>query len=136
MGRGGWRGAGADKSQPISTGGGGGSWCAGFRPGSDQGKQWRRGVSKKRRSKEKKERGGCTLGFGRWPSLSVEQRRCYSPSSLSSTIVLRNEESFPGRSVLGSRRRLRRCRRCRCRRSVLLAHCSCSLLGASSGTGL
>lgn len=31
-------------------------------------------------------------------------RRCYSPSSLSNTIVLRNEESFPGRSVLGSRR--------------------------------
>lgn len=28
----------------------------------------------------------------------------YSPSSLSNTIVLRNEESFPGRSVLGSRR--------------------------------
>lgn len=27
---------------------------------------------------------------------------CYSPSSLSSTIVLRNEESFPARSVLGS----------------------------------
>ena len=27
---------------------------------------------------------------------------CYSPSSLSNTIVLRNGESFPGRSVLGS----------------------------------
>ncbi|TNN86630.1 hypothetical protein EYF80_003098 [Liparis tanakae] len=31
-------------------------------------------------------------------------RRWYSPSSLSNTIVLRNEEFFPGRSVLGSSR--------------------------------
>lgn len=38
------------------------------------------------------------------PVRTSHGRLGYSPSSLSNTIVLRNEESFPGRSVLGSRR--------------------------------
>ena len=36
------------------------------------------------------------------PRRNAHCRGCYSPSSLSNTIVLRNEESGSGRSVLGS----------------------------------
>lgn len=76
-------GLGARGGEPISCGG---SWCAGFR-GDGEHLTCKMSVV-------------CHVT----PQIITSYGRiCYSPSSLSNTIVLRNEESFPGRSVLGSR---------------------------------